>query len=176
MPHSRLHHLDATAIAILLACCLFWGFQQVLVKATVAEVAPVFQAFVRFAMATLAVLAWCLWRGVRLAARRPRGLWRRGAGRGAVCGEFACIYIGLQYTTASRLTVFLYCSPFWVALLLPRFVLARGCAAGSGWAWPGPLRAWGWRWARACWGPPRPRCPRPGWATCWACWPGCCGH
>ncbi|HNK07196.1 MAG TPA: EamA/RhaT family transporter, partial [Giesbergeria sp.] len=47
MPHSRLHHLDATAIAILLACCLFWGFQQVLVKATVAEVAPVFQAFVR---------------------------------------------------------------------------------------------------------------------------------
>jgi drug/metabolite transporter (DMT)-like permease len=134
MPHSRLHHLDATAIAILLACCLFWGFQQVLVKATVAEVAPVFQAFVRFAMATLAVLAWCLWRGVRLAARRPRGLWRRGAGRGAVCGEFACIYIGLQYTTASRLTVFLYCSPFWVALLLPRFVPGEGL---RGWQWLG---------------------------------------
>ncbi len=74
MPHSRLHHLDATAIAILLACCLFWGFQQVLAKATVAEVAPVFQAFVRFAMATMAVLAWCLWRGVRLgSAHEPRG-------------------------------------------------------------------------------------------------------
>jgi len=37
-------------------------------------------------------------------------------------GEFAGIYIGLQYTTASRLTVFLYTSPFVVALLLPRFV------------------------------------------------------
>jgi hypothetical protein len=34
---------------------MFWGFQQVLVKATVAEVAPVLQAFVRFALATVAV-------------------------------------------------------------------------------------------------------------------------
>ena len=76
MPPSRLHHLDATAIAILLACCLFWGFQQVLVKATVAEVAPVFQAFVRFAMATVAVLAWCLWRGVRLGSAHSG--WRSG--------------------------------------------------------------------------------------------------
>ena len=39
---------------------------------------------------------------------------------GALFGaEFACIYLGLQYTTASRLTVFLYTSPFWVALLVP---------------------------------------------------------
>ena len=48
--------------------------------------------------------------------------------------EFACIYIGLQYTTASRLTVFLYCSPFWVALLLPRFVPGEGL---RGWQWLG---------------------------------------
>ena len=48
--------------------------------------------------------------------------------------EFACIYIGLQYTTASRLTVFLYCSPFWVALLLPRFVPSEGL---RGWQWLG---------------------------------------
>jgi drug/metabolite transporter (DMT)-like permease len=136
MPHSRLHHLDATAIAILLACCLFWGFQQVLVKATVAEVAPVFQAFVRFAMATVAVLAWCLWRGVRLgSAHEPRGAMVAGVLAGALfAAEFACIYIGLQYTTASRLTVFLYCSPFWVALLLPRFVPGEGL---RGWQWLG---------------------------------------
>lgn len=40
-------------------------------------------------------------------------------------GEFACLYIGLQYTTASRLTVFLYTSPFWVALVLPLLVRAE---------------------------------------------------
>jgi hypothetical protein len=33
--------------------------------------APVFQAFVRFAMATVAVLAWCRWRGVRLGSAVP---------------------------------------------------------------------------------------------------------
>ena len=68
MPFHRKSHLDTLAIALLLGCCMFWGFQQVLVKATVAEVAPVFQAFVRFALATVAVAAWCLWRKVPLSA------------------------------------------------------------------------------------------------------------
>jgi drug/metabolite transporter (DMT)-like permease len=36
--------------------------------------------------------------------------------------EFAFIYMGLQLTSASRLTVFLYTSPFWVAALLPLFI------------------------------------------------------
>jgi drug/metabolite transporter (DMT)-like permease len=40
-------------------------------------------------------------------------------------GEFAGIYLGLQHTSASRLTVFLYTAPFWVSLLLPRWVPAE---------------------------------------------------
>ena len=109
VPRARKAHLDALSISLLLACCMFWGFQQVLVKATVAEVAPVFQAFLRFALATVAVAAWCLWRGVRLSmAGEPTGAARAGLLAGALfAGEFACIYVGLQYTSASRLTVFL---------------------------------------------------------------------
>lgn len=124
MSPTRKAHLDTFAITVLLACCMFWGFQQVLLKATVAEVPPVFQAFVRFAMATAAIGAWCLWRGrVAPGAAAPPGSWRAGLLAGALfAGEFACIYVGLQYTSASRLTVFLYSSPFWVALLLPRFI------------------------------------------------------
>ena len=136
MPHTRKHHLDTLAISILLACCMLWGAQQVLVKATVAEVAPVFQAFVRFALATVAVAAWCLWRGVPLGnAREPVGASRAGLLAGSLFAcEFACIYVGLQFTTASRLTVFLYCAPFWVALLLPRFIPGEGL---RGWQWLG---------------------------------------
>jgi len=136
MPHTRKNHLDALAICILLACCMLWGFQQVLVKATVAEVAPVFQAFVRFALATVAVAAWCLWRGLPLGnAREPVGATRAGLLAGSLFAcEFACIYVGLQFTTASRLTVFLYCAPFWVALLLPRFIPGEGL---RGWQWLG---------------------------------------
>ena len=132
----RKTQLDPLAVALLLACCMFWGFQQVLVKATVAEVAPVFQAFIRFVLATVAVMAWCLWQGVPLrSTAEPQGALRAGLLAGALfAGEFACIYMGLQYTTASRLTVFLYTSPFWVALLLPRFIPGERL---QGWQWVG---------------------------------------
>lgn len=125
MHMTRKTHLDGLAVALLLACCLVWGFQQVLVKVTVQEVAPVFQAFVRFAMATVALWLWCRWRGVAL-WRRDRALLPGLLAGTLFAIEFACIYIGLQYTPASRLTVFLYCAPFWVALLLPRFVAGEG--------------------------------------------------
>ena len=118
-PHKT--QLDSLAISLLLACCLFWGFQQVLVKATLVELAPVFQAAIRFAGATLLLLLWCAWRGIKLFG--ADGSLRAGLLAGSLFAiEFACLYIGLQYTSASRLTVFLYTSPFWVALLLPLWV------------------------------------------------------
>lgn len=114
----RKNHLDGLAVSLLLGCCLFWGFQQVLVKATIAEVPPVFQAAIRFAGATVLVWLWCIWRGVPLFSRD--GSLRAGLLAGSLFAiEFACIYTGLQFSTASRLTVFLYTSPFWVAVVLP---------------------------------------------------------
>ena len=118
---ERKTHLDALASSLLLACCLFWGFQQVLVKATVGEIPPVFQVALRFAMASVLVWLWCRWRGVALWAADTTLLPGLLAG-GLFAAEFACIYVGLQYTSASRLTMFLYTSPFWVAGLLPLLV------------------------------------------------------
>lgn len=121
---ERRQHLDGTASAILLACCLFWGFQQVLVKATLPELPPVFQAGVRFVGATFILWGWCRWRGVPL-FKRDGSLWPGLLVGLLFAGEFAALYLGLQHTTASRLTTFLYTSPFWVALLLPLFVPAE---------------------------------------------------
>jgi drug/metabolite transporter (DMT)-like permease len=120
-PAARKDHLDRLAITLLLACCAFWGFQQILIKSTVDEVPPLWQASLRFVGATALLWLWCRWRGVSLFQRDGTLLGGLLAGL-LFAGEFACIYIGLQYTTASRLTVFLYTSPFVVALLLPRFV------------------------------------------------------
>jgi len=114
----RKNHLDALAVSMLLGCCLFWGFQQVLVKATLPEMPGIFQASVRFIAATGVLMLWCAWRRIALFERDGSLLPGLLAG-GLFAAEFACIYIGLQYTTASRSTVFLYTSPFWVALLLP---------------------------------------------------------
>ena len=118
---ERKTHLDTVAVGLLLGCCLFWGFQQVLVKATIPELPPVFQAALRFAGATVLLWLWCLWRGVPLFGRDGSLLPGLLAG-GLFAGEFACIFAGLQYSAASRLTIFLYTAPFWVAIFLPLFV------------------------------------------------------
>ena len=118
---ARKDHLDTLAVALLLACCLFWGFQQVLVKATIPELPPIFQAALRFAGATVLLWLWCWWRRKPL-FQRDGSLWT-GILAGALFAlEFACLYAGLQFSAASRLTVFLYTSPFWVAVLLPLLV------------------------------------------------------
>ena len=121
VPPQRKAHLDSLAIGLLVACCAFWGLQQILIKATVDEVPPLWQASLRFMGATAVLWAWCRWRQVPLWSRD--GTFKAGLLAGLLfAAEFAGIYIGLQYTSASRLTVFLYTSPFVVALLLPRFV------------------------------------------------------
>ena len=117
----RQDNLDALAVGVLLVCCMFWGFQQVLVKATVGELPPVFQSGVRGLGATLLLWLWCQWRGVKL-FDRDGSLWAGLLVGSLFAAEFAFIYTGLQHTSASRLTVFLYTSPFWVAALLPWFV------------------------------------------------------
>ena len=121
---ERKNHLDLLAVSLLLLCCLFWGGQQVLIKATLPELAPVFQAWLRLGGATLLVLLWCGFKGMGLFQRD--GSLRAGLLAGALfAGEFACIYTGLQHTGASRLTVFLYTAPFWVALLVPLKIRAE---------------------------------------------------
>ena len=118
---ARKDHLDTLAVSLLLGCCLFWGFQQVLVKATIPELPPIFQAALRFAGATVLLGLWCWWRRIPL-FQRDGSLWT-GILAGALFAlEFACLYAGLQFSAASRLTVFLYTSPFWVAVLLPLLV------------------------------------------------------
>ncbi|MEJ7931516.1 DMT family transporter [Ramlibacter sp. AN1015] len=121
---QRKEHLDTLAVSLLLACCAFWGFQQILIKVTVPEVPALWQASLRFIGATALLGLWCAVRGVPLFQRD--GTLGAGLLAGLLfAGEFACLYLGLRDTTASRLTVFLYTSPFVVALLLPRFVPAE---------------------------------------------------
>jgi drug/metabolite transporter (DMT)-like permease len=133
----RKEHLDATAVTILLICCTLWGALQVAAKATIPEIAPVFQGAIRFVGATVLLGAWCAYRGIALFGRDGSLKW------GLVCGglfalEFVLLFVGLQLTTASRLTLFLYTSPFWVAALLPLWVKSERL---SFWQWVGLLLA-----------------------------------
>lgn len=121
---QRKTHLDTLAVGLLIACCAFWGLQQILIKTTVAEVPPMWQASIRMIGATVLLWLWCVSRGVPLFGRDGT-LWPGLLAGLLFAGEFAGIYLGLQHTSASRLTVFLYTAPFWVSLLLPRWVPAE---------------------------------------------------
>ena len=108
-----------------------------LIKATLPEVAPLFQASLRVLGATLLLGLWCFWR--RIPLFKADGSLAAGLLAGALfAAEFTCIYTGMQYTSASRLTVFLYTSPFWVALLVPLWV---GAERLRGLQWLGLLAA-----------------------------------
>ena len=128
---------------LLLACCAVWGLGQVAAKVTLVEIPPLLQAGVRSAAAALLVLAWARWRGPdswqRLWARDDT--WRGGLLAGLLfAAEFACIFIGLQHTSASRMVVFIYLAPFVVALGMP--FIARSETLGR-WQLLGLLVAFG---------------------------------
>ena len=146
---ARKNHLDTLAVSLLIACCAFWGLQQILIKTTVTEVPPLWQASIRMAGAVLLLWLWCLARGVKLFERD--GTLPAGLLAGALfAGEFTCIYIGLQHTT--RL------APDGVPLHLAlrggaaaAALRAVGAAARRAVGGPGASRspAWWWPSARA---------------------------
>jgi drug/metabolite transporter (DMT)-like permease len=60
------------------------------------------------------------------------GTGRAGMAVGVLFGiEFACIFVGLQFTSASRMVVFLYLSPFVVALGMPFIARSERLSAGQ---------------------------------------------
>ncbi len=115
---ERKQHLDGAAVVILLGCCVLWGLNQVAAKAALTEIGPLWQAALRSGLAGVLVWGFAAARGIALF--RPDGSLPGGLLAGLLfAAEFACIFIGLQYTTASRMVVFLYLSPFVVALGMP---------------------------------------------------------
>ena len=115
---ERKTHLDPVAVALMVACCVLWGLNQVAAKAAMPELPALWQAALRSLGGTLLVGLWARWRGIPIFARD--GSLRAGLLAGSLFGaEFVCIFVGLQFTTASRMVVFLYTSPFVVALGMP---------------------------------------------------------
>jgi len=142
--HERKSQLDALAVASLVTCCFLWGLNQVAAKAALPEVGALWQAALRSSGATLLLWLWSRGRGIALFDRD--GTLAGGLVAGALfAAEFVCIFIGLQFTTASRMVVFIYTAPFVVALGMPlvspaerlRLVQAVGLVlafAGVAWA------------------------------------------
>jgi drug/metabolite transporter (DMT)-like permease len=112
-PQSR--PLDPLAIALTVALCLIWGFNQVAVKLAIHDIPPLIQCVIRSVVAAVLVLAWTQFRGIPLFKRD--GTLLAGIIAGVLFAlEFLLIYRGLLYTTATRAVLFLYTAPFLVVL------------------------------------------------------------
>jgi drug/metabolite transporter (DMT)-like permease len=113
--------LDLTAILVLVLLCVSWGLQQVTVKIANQGISPIWQAGIRSIGSTILLLMW-------MAARRQRlmekdGTFWYGIAAGLLFAlEFVLIYWGLEFTTASRAVIFLYLSPFVVAIGAQLFI------------------------------------------------------
>ncbi len=109
------HELDRLAIGLMVLFCSIWGLQQVAIKVANAGISPVWQAGMRSLGATGTILLWVLLRRVRL-FEHDGTLWPGLLVGVLFSGEFALIFLGLDYTPASRGVIFLYTAPFFVAL------------------------------------------------------------
>ena len=131
MSTGRKDSLDTVALLTVLACCAVWGLSQVAAKISMTQMPPLFQAGVRSVGAAVLLLLWSRWRGLPMFGKDGTG--RAGLLAGALFAfEFACVFIGLQYTTASRMVVFLYLSPFVVALGMPLITRSERLSAWQG--------------------------------------------
>lgn len=107
--------LDATAVGLMLVLCLVWALQQVALKSTAADIAPVFQIALRSGVAAVLVALVMRWRGERMSVTDGTG-WP-GLVAGLLFGvEFWLVGEGLRHTTAAHMVVFLYTAPLFAAL------------------------------------------------------------
>jgi drug/metabolite transporter (DMT)-like permease len=118
MSHMQSRPLDAGASVLAALLCLSWGLNQVAIKFALPEVPPFTQALIRTGGGLVLVLIWVRLRGLRLMDRD--GTLPAGILAGVLfAAEFLMIFAGLQFTTASRASLFIYTAPFFVALGAP---------------------------------------------------------
>ncbi|MEI9987679.1 MAG: DMT family transporter [Aliidongia sp.] len=113
--NSPKDQLDPFAISLMILLCALWGTQQIVIKLTDAAIPPALQAGLRSAGAALLVWGWAASRGIPLFRRD--GTLVQGVAAGLLFGlEFAVLYWALSFASASHTVLFLYSSPFIVAL------------------------------------------------------------
>ncbi len=108
-------YLDLKAVVTLIIVTLLWGFNYSVIKYSNQGVSPIFASTLRSIIASICGLLYCLRKEEKL-FHTGRMLFH-GVTVGLLFGaEFACIYFGLRYTDAARSVIFVYLSPFVVAI------------------------------------------------------------
>ncbi len=112
---------DFFMIQTMLIICITWSLQQIFIKLAANDITPIMQASLRNGIAALLV-------GLMIVIKKGwspswKGTLKPGIITGIIfAGEFLFIALGLQYTSASHIAIFLYTGPIFTALGLNFFV------------------------------------------------------
>ena len=107
--------LPRSAVLLMLLLCCVWGGNMAARKIGSKWLAPAFGAAVRSTVAAFLLYLWMRYKRVPLFPNRSLTI--HGIIAGLLFGvEFGFIFMGLQYTLASRAYVYIYTHPFFVAL------------------------------------------------------------
>ncbi len=113
-PESK-DYLDRKAIISILILTLLWGFNFSTIKYVNQGISPVFASTLRSLIASICGVIYCIRKKEKLFHTDIRLF--HGFIVGLLFGlEFACIYFGMVYTDAARSVLFVYLSPFVVAI------------------------------------------------------------
>ncbi len=112
---ERRERMDALGASFLIGFNVLLGLNQALVKLVNAGFSPVFQVGLRSACAFLPVLLYALW------TRKQLSVTDGTLGPGILLGilfsaEFCLMFVALDLTTVSRVSLFFYTMPLWVAV------------------------------------------------------------
>ncbi|GAN68413.1 DMT family transporter [Acetobacter orleanensis] len=131
--------LDAKATTLMVGLCFCFGLQQVALKASAQDMAPVLQIALRSGLAALLVVALMLSRRERFV--QVAQTWKPGLAVGVLFFlEYLFLGQALHYTSASRSVVFLYTAPIFTALILHFLEVSERMAPLQ---WAGILLAFG---------------------------------
>ncbi len=103
------------AVLLMVLLCVLWGGNMVAIKVSIREIPPLFAAGLRSLIAGCLVAILMVVRGMPLFTSKKAAL--HGLVVGILFGsEFACIYLGMKFTLATRTSILLYTHPFIVAI------------------------------------------------------------
>jgi len=111
----RKSRIDAFGAVSLTGFAVLLAFNQVVIKVTNDGLQPIFFAGLRSLFGALCIYLWIRARG--LSARIAPGTVPAGLLIGALFAvEFICLFLALDYTTVTRVSVIFYTMPIWLAL------------------------------------------------------------
>ena len=107
--------IDRQATALMILLCAIWGLQQVAIKSTSVDIAPIMQIAIRSGLAAAMVGVLVLFRFDEV--KRHFGSWRAGMVVGVLfASEFVAVSEGLRFTSAAHMVIFLYTAPIFAAI------------------------------------------------------------